>query len=213
MTPFYLLLIGVLVTWRVTHLLVSEPGPWDIFGRLRRAAGSPFFGELVNCFDCLSLWIAAPLAIVLTTGWRHRLLLWPALSAGAILWSVLLRSRRRLPRPCFSKIRRIRVCCGAKPSRTRAVFTRTAQPRPHSFSSSSAQPSAPPSSPSPQTSAPPQPASLVFEYTGPTGMTVVSPTTGKRYRFDAPGAQLTVDARDQAMLLYVPNLRPVRFAR
>jgi hypothetical protein len=58
-----------------------------------------------------------------------------------------------------------------------------------------------------------QPSSVTFEYIGPSGLTVVSPTTGRRYRFEGTGAQLTVDSRDQAMLLYVPNLRPVRFSR
>ncbi len=57
------------------------------------------------------------------------------------------------------------------------------------------------------------PAQTVFEYTGKTALTVVSPTTGNRYRFEKTGAQLPVDARDQATLLYVPNLRPVRAAR
>jgi Protein of unknown function (DUF1360) len=85
MTPFYWLVIGILVTWRITHLLVIEPGPWDIFGRLRRAAGSSVLAELVNCFYCFSLWVAAPLAFVLAARWRDRLLLWLAFSAGAIL--------------------------------------------------------------------------------------------------------------------------------
>jgi hypothetical protein len=64
----------------------------------------------------------------------------------------------------------------------------------------------------PQT-APGQSSAVTFEYVGPSGLTVVSPTTGRRYRFDGTGSQLTVDPRDQAMLLYVPNLRPVRFTR
>ena len=86
MTPSYLLIIvGILVTWRATHLFVNESGPWDIFGRLRRAAGSGLFAELIVCFYCLSLWIAPPLAFMLAPTWRHRLLLWPALSGGAIL--------------------------------------------------------------------------------------------------------------------------------
>jgi hypothetical protein len=33
----------------------------------------------------LSLWIAVPFTILLTGEWREGLLLWPALSAGAIL--------------------------------------------------------------------------------------------------------------------------------
>jgi hypothetical protein len=79
------LVLGVLVVWRVTHLLAAEDGPWDIVIRLRQRAGAGVWGRLLDCFDCLSLWIAAPLALLLGGGWAERLLLWPALSAGAIL--------------------------------------------------------------------------------------------------------------------------------
>ena len=82
---FYRLLLGVLVVWRVTHLLFGEDGPWDVVIRLRRRAGAGVVGRLLDCFLCLSLWIAAPLAMLLGGGWTERLLLWPALSAGAIL--------------------------------------------------------------------------------------------------------------------------------
>jgi hypothetical protein len=85
MTGFYWLVLGILVTWRLTHLLSTENGPWNVFENARRAAGTGFLGELLACFYCLSLWIAAPLAVALASGWRHRLLLWPALSAGAIV--------------------------------------------------------------------------------------------------------------------------------
>jgi hypothetical protein len=82
---FYWLLLGILTVWRVTHLLSSEDGPWQNVVRLRRAVGDGFWGELMDCFYCLSLWMAAPLAVVIGSGWQEKLLLWPALSAGAIL--------------------------------------------------------------------------------------------------------------------------------
>jgi hypothetical protein len=82
---FYRLVVGVLVVWRITHLLFAEDGPWDMVIRLRRQAGTGFWGKLLDCFYCLSLWIAAPLALLLGGGSTERLLLWPALSAGAIL--------------------------------------------------------------------------------------------------------------------------------
>lgn len=77
--------LGVLVVWRLTHLLYAEDGPWDVIVRVRRAAGEGFWGRLLDCFYCLSLWTAAPLALWLGRGWEERLLLWPALSAGACL--------------------------------------------------------------------------------------------------------------------------------
>jgi hypothetical protein len=82
---FYWLVLGILCVWRVTHLLNAEDGPWDIVVRLRRHAGNGFWGKLMDCFYCLSLWVAAPLAVALGSGVREWLLLWPALSAGAIL--------------------------------------------------------------------------------------------------------------------------------
>jgi hypothetical protein len=82
---FYGLVIGILIVWRVTHLFWGEDGPWNVFVRLRRLAGEGAWGDLLDCFYCLSLWIAAPLAWILGEDLRHRVLLWPALSAGAIL--------------------------------------------------------------------------------------------------------------------------------
>ncbi len=81
----YWLLIGTLSVWRVTHLLAAEDGPRQVMVRLRRKAGEGFFGELLDCFYCLSIWIAAPVAWLIGEGWRERSLLWLALSGGAIL--------------------------------------------------------------------------------------------------------------------------------
>ena len=77
--------VGVLAAWRVTHLLGSEDGPWGALARLRRAAGTGGLGRLLDCFYCLSLWIALPFALAVGETWKERLLLWPAVSGGAIL--------------------------------------------------------------------------------------------------------------------------------
>jgi hypothetical protein len=82
---FYSFLLGILSVWRITHLLHAEDGPWDVVVRLRRRAGAGFWGQLLDCFYCLSAWIAAPFAICLGEKLGERILLWPALSAGAIL--------------------------------------------------------------------------------------------------------------------------------
>lgn len=83
--PITSLLVGVLAVWRITHLLWAEDGPGDIFVRLRRLVGDGFFGRLLDCFYCLSLWIALPFAWVLGGTWIDRGLLWFSLSGGAIL--------------------------------------------------------------------------------------------------------------------------------
>lgn len=79
------LAVGVLVVWRITHLIQAEDGPWDVVVRLRARAGNGWVGQAMDCFYCLSLWIALPLAALLGANWLQQLLLWPALSGGAIL--------------------------------------------------------------------------------------------------------------------------------
>lgn len=83
--------------WRISHLLYAEDGPWDLFVRVRRRAGESFWGRLLDCFYCLSLWFAAPLAYLLGEEWKERLLLWPALSAGASLLERMTAGERGAP--------------------------------------------------------------------------------------------------------------------
>jgi hypothetical protein len=82
---FYWLVLGILAAWRITHLLRAEDGPWDIVVRFRRKLDQGFWARLLDCFYCLSIWTALPLALWLGESVKERLLLWPALSAGAIL--------------------------------------------------------------------------------------------------------------------------------
>ena len=82
---FYWLVLGSLCVWRITHLLQAEDGPGDVVVRLRRRLGDGFWGKLMDCFYCLSVWIALPIALLVGHDWTQRLFLWPALSAAAIL--------------------------------------------------------------------------------------------------------------------------------
>ncbi len=85
MSDFYRLLLGVLCVWRLTHLVQAEDGPWDVVVTLRRAAGDGFFGRLMDCFYCLSLWIAIPFAFVLSDDWATGIVVWLSLSGAASL--------------------------------------------------------------------------------------------------------------------------------
>lgn len=89
-------IVGTLAVWRATHLLQAEDGPWGIFVRIRRLAGSGFWGELLDCFYCLSLWMSIPAAAIIAPSWQEGLLLWLALSGGAILLE-----RATTPVPAF----------------------------------------------------------------------------------------------------------------
>ncbi|MGI9493800.1 MAG: DUF1360 domain-containing protein [Geminicoccaceae bacterium] len=82
---FYWFALGAFSVWRITHLFQAEDGPWDLVVRLRRYVGDGFWGQLLDCFYCLSLWVAVPIAFLLGNTLFEMFLLWPALSAGAIV--------------------------------------------------------------------------------------------------------------------------------
>ena len=82
---YYGLILGILAVWRIAHLLYAEDGPWDAFVRLRVLAGESAWGGLLDCFYCLSLWVSAPFSLWLGETWSETALMFPALSAGAIL--------------------------------------------------------------------------------------------------------------------------------
>ncbi len=81
----YLCVLASLAAWRVTHLLHAEAGPWGVLTKLRGATGTTLLGRALGCFYCASVWVSAPMAFAVGAGWAERLLLWPALSAAAIL--------------------------------------------------------------------------------------------------------------------------------
>ena len=78
-------ILAVLATWRVTHLLANEDGPADVIVRLRALLGQSLAGKLMDCFHCLSLWIAAPMALFVDRSPLQWLFAWLALSGGACL--------------------------------------------------------------------------------------------------------------------------------
>ncbi len=77
--------LAALATWRVTHLLANEDGPANIVFRVRRRLGNGLSGSLMDCFNCLSLWIAAPAAVFLSTRPILGVMSWLALSGAACL--------------------------------------------------------------------------------------------------------------------------------
>ena len=79
------LVLGSLATWRMTHLLAEEDGPWDAVVRARAQLGDGQLGALMDCFYCLSLWVAAPAAIGVAPRRRDIPLAWLALSGAACL--------------------------------------------------------------------------------------------------------------------------------
>lgn len=78
-------ILGTLATWRVSHLLSSEDGPAQIVARVRGRLGSGEFGQLMDCFQCLSVWAALPIAASVGGRRRDRILIWLAISGAACL--------------------------------------------------------------------------------------------------------------------------------
>ncbi|HEX2628525.1 MAG TPA: DUF1360 domain-containing protein [Chitinophagaceae bacterium] len=56
-------IVLVIVVWRITHLLSAEDGPFDIVFKVRKWMGNSFFGKLMDCFYCLSIWIGLLAAV------------------------------------------------------------------------------------------------------------------------------------------------------
>jgi hypothetical protein len=77
--------IASLAIWRITHLFVFEDGPGDVIVWLRKQAGEGFFGKLMDCFYCVSLWAAVPFAPFVNTNPWQALVTWVALSGAACL--------------------------------------------------------------------------------------------------------------------------------
>ena len=67
------------------HLLAREDGPWDILARLRRRLGLSVLGKLMDCFQCLSIWIAIPFALILHPSPAEFPVVWLAVSGAACL--------------------------------------------------------------------------------------------------------------------------------
>ncbi len=53
------LVVGTLVTWRVSHLLVEEDGPGQVLTRVRAAVDATPLVGLLDCFGCTSIWVGA----------------------------------------------------------------------------------------------------------------------------------------------------------
>jgi hypothetical protein len=83
-------LLAVLATWRVTHLIAREDGPAEAIYRMRRWMGAGFWGQLMDCFLCLSLLVAAAMAFFVAGHPATWVVSWLAISGGASLlerWS------------------------------------------------------------------------------------------------------------------------------
>ncbi|MEP7232137.1 MAG: hypothetical protein ABI691_17885 [Ginsengibacter sp.] len=82
---WFYFIISSLAVWRLTHLFSKEDGPFDIIFLVRQKAGNGFFAKLMDCFYCLSIWVALPFGIWLGATWLQKIIFWLALSGAACL--------------------------------------------------------------------------------------------------------------------------------
>lgn len=86
--------INILATWRITHFLNREDGPYNLGNRMRQATGQYYteasectatneIGKALCCFHCTSVWVA--LGVVLLQTGKFDLMKVFAVSAAAIL--------------------------------------------------------------------------------------------------------------------------------
>lgn len=85
MTELVKYLVLVIVVWRLTHLISAEDGPFDLIIKLRKLAGNSFFGKLMDCFYCLSIWIGLLAAWYAGRHWEEIILLCLYYSGASIL--------------------------------------------------------------------------------------------------------------------------------
>ena len=69
----------------MTHLLAEEDGPGDVVVRVRAGLGDGPAGQLMDCFYCLSVWVAAPVSLVVSRRGRDLPLTCLGLSEAACL--------------------------------------------------------------------------------------------------------------------------------
>lgn len=93
-------IIGAVATWRLTHMLLFENGPFRAFRQGREALGNVYVDEdseklvsykyeIVTCIWCLSMWVGAGIAagLRLNPGVTRWLLLPYVFSAFAASWN------------------------------------------------------------------------------------------------------------------------------
>ncbi len=77
--------LAALATWRISHLLVNEDGPWRFVPRIRAWVAGSELGRTLDCFGCASLWVALPAATFVSRNPVEIFPIWFALSGAAFL--------------------------------------------------------------------------------------------------------------------------------
>lgn len=99
-------LIAGLAGWRLAYLLVRDDGPFGLFERIRAKAGvprigfqapRPFFGGVLSCMYCATVWTAGAAWTVGHFGSWLFVVPVAAMGAAAMLEQGLIRWPARVP--------------------------------------------------------------------------------------------------------------------
>lgn len=66
-------------------MISAEDGPFDLIVKWRKFLGDAILGKMMDCFYCLSIWIAVPFGIWLGRNVAEKIIMWIALSGAACL--------------------------------------------------------------------------------------------------------------------------------
>lgn len=93
----YFFLILCLATWRLSSLLVSEKGPFNLFSKIRHVAGiregkaTNVIAEGLQCIWCTSIWVGTVLTLFYAL--LPALALWLSLPLALSTIAIILNSR------------------------------------------------------------------------------------------------------------------------
>ena len=90
--PVFILLLGSLATFRLSHLMTKERGPLAVFERIRnlKPGGRGSAKEWLSCIWCFSLTASALICLILWVGglhlsWDYWILYWLSFSSVSLL--------------------------------------------------------------------------------------------------------------------------------
>lgn len=78
-------LVFVIIVWRITHLISAEDGPFELIIKIRKSLGNSFWGKLMDCFYCLSIWIGLIAALCVFNNWQEIIIFTLYYSGASIL--------------------------------------------------------------------------------------------------------------------------------
>lgn len=86
-----LFVLAVLATYRLSHMIAREDGPFDVFAILREKIGQGnWIGRGLHCVLCISFWLSLPAALLTGLPW---LLGWFGIAGAVMVLHLILEAK------------------------------------------------------------------------------------------------------------------------